>query len=126
MYFNSNESLNDIARNLGYSGKGKHGYQKYYYLCTFFVELFCNKPLLPIFETPCFPRINLSLSLSRSFLGLVLRFEPQQGQCLPSQKRNCSHEIHLFCPISYLPKPLGFVARYLKHIPIQIFTYKVN
>ena len=25
LYFNSNESLNDIARNLGYSGKGKHG-----------------------------------------------------------------------------------------------------
>ena len=25
LYFNSNESLNDIARNLGYSGKGRHG-----------------------------------------------------------------------------------------------------
>ncbi len=25
LYFNSNESLNDIAKNLGYSGKGKHG-----------------------------------------------------------------------------------------------------
>ena len=59
-------------------------------------------------------------SLPLEFRGLALNAVPQQGHLFPSNFIKTLHELHIFCPDSYLPPLLGLCFKaYLEQIPLQ-------
>ena len=67
----------------------------------------------------CFCLTSNSLCLSCVFLGLVLRFIPQQGQLVPFQLIKIAQTEQRFCPDAYLLFINGFFALYLLQIPLH-------